>query len=176
MKDEFLNFVIPSIIAITILTLLGRWLCRKFWQRLAEHKKELKQAEAALSQTEQVPSQVSHTADERRPSFGLYYFPFYLLAYFLLPWLSKTRRWLGWLGAALFFLFLGFVLWESFSKRAFEDTRRSYPSYPRNDYILNSLMYHLIIPLLLIAGIYLIMTFPPLLFVVFIVFLYFMNK
>lgn len=73
--------------------------------------------------------------DEQRPSWS---YPQFIIVTIVLVLLVPV---LGpYLGPGVFFTWLGYYLWISLSKKAFEKMHESYPSLTRGDYILNMML------------------------------------
>jgi len=86
------------------------------------------------------PPPTNEDNDEPRPSWSFMpILALYFVCAALVPWLGK-------IAAVLVVLLFGFTLWSALSKTEYEKTHKSYPSYPRGDYVINSLMFHIIIP------------------------------
>ena len=78
--------------------------------------------------------------NDRRPSWS--FIPV-LVLYFII---AALVSWIGKAAALLALLLPAVCLWSALSRKQYEQTRRSYPNYPRGDYVLNSIMFHIVIP------------------------------
>ncbi len=56
---------------------------------------------------------------------------------------------------ALVVLLAGFLLWRALSTGQYEKTKETYPGMKRSFWILNNLLYHLLIPALFFGAVYL---------------------
>jgi len=85
-----------------------------------------------------------------RPSWA----PIQIVIIYLI--LAVTAAFIGKAAGLLILLFLGYSIWSALSKKEYEKMRRSHPGYKRGDYILNSIIFHVVVPwavILIIIGI-----------------------
>lgn len=99
--------------------------------------------------SDNTPQPTNDADHERRPSWS---FMQYLAVYFVIAALTYavTRY-----AAILALLFLAACIWSTFSKKEYQRMKKTYPNYPRGDYILNSLIFEIIVPwaiMLILAG------------------------
>lgn len=88
--------------------------------------------------------------NESRPSWSsIPILVFYFIIAALVPYIGRAA-------GVLALVLLGACLWMAVSRKQYEQLRRSYPSYPRGDYILNSLIHYVVIPwgvMLILTGV-----------------------
>jgi hypothetical protein len=81
---------------------------------------------------------------EKRPSWPYPTFLFlYVVIFFITPFVGST------IGLIMFFGLLGFCLWGAISPDQYEQLRKSYPALSRHDYVLNNLIFPVIVPLII---------------------------
>jgi len=82
----------------------------------------------------------------RRPSWPYPTILFlYVVIFFLTPVLGMST------GLILFFGLMGFCVWGAVSRNQYEKLLKSYPDLPRSDYVLNNLIFPVILPLIVLA-------------------------
>ena len=79
---------------------------------------------------------------ERRPSWPYPTILFlYLVILIITPVAGST------IGLLLFCGLLGFCLWGALSRKQYEQLKKRYPSLSRNEYVLNNLLFPVVLPL-----------------------------
>jgi len=83
----------------------------------------------------------------RRPSWPYPVFLFlYVVIFLVTPAVGST------VGLALFCALMALCVWNAASRRQYEQSRKKYPDLSRSDYVMNNLVFPVIIPLVLFAG------------------------
>lgn len=89
-----------------------------------------------------------------RPSFSpAFIIILGVVIFFLGPLVGKV--WALFLASGL----LAFVLWQAFSSGQYKEMQKTYPAMTRSFWIVNSLVYHLVIPGAIFAAVYLFFRF-----------------
>ncbi len=82
--------------------------------------------------------------EERRPSWPYPTFLFlYAVIFVLTPMIGET------IGAILFFGLVLFCLWGAVSRKQYELLKKRYPNLSRSDYVLNNLLFPVIVPMII---------------------------
>ena len=85
-------------------------------------------------------------ADEagRRPSWP---YPSILFLYIVIFLIAPVAG--GTIGLILFFGLMGACVWNAVSQSQYEKLKENYPDLPRSDYLFNSLIFPVIVPLII---------------------------
>lgn len=84
--------------------------------------------------------------EERRPSWPYPTFLFlYVIIFFIAPFAGDV------VGLFLFFGLVAFCLWGAVSKKQYEQLKKSYPGLTREDYMVNNLLFPVVVPLIVFA-------------------------
>ena len=91
--------------------------------------------------------QLAHDAEtDRRPSWS---YPtvlvFYVVVFLITPTIGTT------IGLVLFFGLMGFCLWGAVSRSQYEGLQKKYPSLLRSEYVMNMIVFPVVVPLTIFA-------------------------
>ena len=154
MSDRLMDAALSVLlIALYVVPLVGILLLLRWWKRRSQRRALAVQARAVAAALE-VPGEETATEQPAevpagyRIDMSAVYGSWFMFAICVAVVLLAVGRWWGYIGHAVYAVFLLAVYWTAFSKLGYETERKKCESLGRSDYVRVNLLFFAAIPTL----------------------------